>query len=370
LSNKEIFGHSLLSRLACLRSAGRSEEELKTWDIVAKYLPDTLRWRESIKERKREAANNRDTARWTALWREIERAPVPHGAGFVYFHDQKIRLHLLMMGGADLAVVQKAVDDFNAQLGKYLKPTIENDGAIALSLPDQSQPSYEAHFRFPDSGKEIIVPEDLMPPTTQGGVPAPLREAIFGQKLESEDAILNFLWDRYEATNLRQQRTEQARMNALVENGPQPILIAQESVPQEYWNGLPQQLELRLQGETDPQQIVADIAEFHSEQEVQKRDRERMASLRTAPLTGQMAGSSPATSDYLERQRLMQENAKAEAYQMLHPKVPPSQSRIRIVPALTIQGKPSLIAPGVPSFPIPPPLQQVSQTPIPEKGNP
>ena len=370
LSNKEIVGHSLLSRLACLRSTGRSDEELKTWDIAAKYLPDTPRWRESIKERKREAANNRDTARWTALWKEIERAPIPRGAGFVYFRDQKIRLHLLMMGGADLAVVQKAVNNFNVELGKYLKPMIEKDGSAALSLPDNSQPKYASHFRFADSGKKIIVPEDLMPPTAQGGVPPPLREAIFGQKLESEDAILNFLWDQYEATNLHRQRTEHARINALVENGPQPILIARESVPQEYWNGLPQQLEQRLQGENDPQQIVADIGAFHSEQEVQKRDQERMASLRAASLTAQTAGSSPTMSDYLERQRLMQEKMEAETYDMLHPQIPPSQSRIRFVPASTIQGKPFLIAPGIPSFPIAPLSQQIPQPQVLEKGNP
>ena len=365
LSNQEIVGHSLLSRLACLRSAGRNDEALKTWDIAAKFLPDTPRWRESINERKREAAGNRDTARWTALWREIERAPVPRGAGFVYFRDQKIRLHLLMMGGADLGAVRKAVDDFNSELGKSLKQAIEKDGpgVIALPPPDQSQPTYTAHFRFSDSGKEIVIPEDLMPPTARGGVSQPLLDAIAAHKLESKDAILDFLWDRYEEANLRQQRAEKARMDALVQNGPQPILIARESVPPEYWNGMPQNLELTLEGETDPKRIVGIITSYYSAQEAKKRNRESMAVLRPASLMAQTPFGSPAASDYFGQQGLMQAQAEAVATEMMRPKVLPFQSRIRFVPASTIPGNPFLFAPGTPGFPSAPVSQQMPQTP-------
>jgi hypothetical protein len=372
LSNREIVGHSLLSRLACLRSAGRHDEELKTWAMAAKYLPDTSRWRQTVEARKREAASDGDTSRWTALWQHIEWTSIPPGAGFVYFRDWKIRLHLLMMGGADLGVAQKAADDFNEELGKYVKPTIETNGAIAFALraPDQPQPGYAGHFTFPDSGKEIVVPEDLMPPTAQGGVASPLLDAIFAQKLESEDAILNFLWDRYEGASLRKQQAVSAQMDALAENGPRPILIARESVPQEYWNGLPQDLELMLQGETDPHRILAVIGGYHSSQEAQRQNRERMAALPATSVAARTSGGPSAMSDYLEQQRSMQEKIEADAYERLHPKVPPSQSRIRIVPAWATSGSPFLSLPGIPNIPLPPTAQQTLQAANPEKGNP
>jgi hypothetical protein len=372
LSNQDIVGHSLLSRLACLRSAGRHDEELKTWDMAAKYLPDTSRWRQTIEERKREAESDRDSTRWTALWQQIEQTSIPPGAGFVYFRDWKIRLHLLMMSGSDLSVAQKATDDFNEELGEYFKPTIEKDGAgaFALRAPDQPQTTYASHFRFPDSGKEIVIPEDLMPPTAQGGVASPLLGAVFAQKLESEDAILNFLWDRYEEGSLGKQKAISAQMDALVDHGPRPILIARESVPQEYWNGLPQDLELMLQGETDPQQIAADIGAYHSMQEVQRKDGERKPALLATSVAAGAPGPSSPMSDYLEQQRSMQEKIETDTYERLHPKVPPAQSHIRLVPASAISGSPVLIAPGIPNFPLPPTAQQKFQEANPEKGNP
>jgi hypothetical protein len=55
LSNAEILGYSLLSRVACLKSLGRFDEEIKFCDVAAKYLPATRRWRETFEARKREA---------------------------------------------------------------------------------------------------------------------------------------------------------------------------------------------------------------------------------------------------------------------------------------------------------------------------
>lgn len=341
LSNKEIVGHSLLSRVACLQSAGRSDEALKTLDIAAKYLPDTPRWRDTIKVRKRESASKRDTARSTALWREIERAPVPRGAGFVFFRDQKIRLHLLMMSGADLGVVQKAVDDFNAELGKYVKPAIEKDASavVAFSLPDQSQPKYESHFRFPDSGKEIVIPDDLMPPMPREGVPAPLLNDIFSQKLDSEDAILNFVWDRYEEAKLAEQQTKTTAIDNLTKNGERPILIARELVPQEYWNGLPQNLAVMLQGDTNPWEIVGEIRAYYYQQKARQRYQEQTSSPATP------APGDPMTDLGISDGIQGRPNAALSR----------SQSRIRFVPA-------SALTPTL--------MQQTPQPETLEKGNP
>jgi hypothetical protein len=125
-----------------------------------------------------------------------------------------------------------------------------------------------------------------------------------------------------------------------------------------------------LQGETDPQQIVAVIRGYHSSQEVQRQDGERMAALRAASVAARASGPSWSRSDYLEQQRSTQEKIKAETYERLHPKVPPSQSRIRVVPASAISGNPFPIAPGIPIFPLPPTSQRTLQAANPEKGNP
>jgi hypothetical protein len=205
-----------------------------------------------------------------------------------------------------------------------------------------------------------------MPPMAKGGLPPPLVNAILDQKLESEDVILNFLWDRYEEATLHRQHSESVRIAALAENGPQPILIARESIPREYWNGLPQQLELRLQGETDPQQIVADIMVYHAEQEAQKPNQHQIAGLSPASSTGQPPASQ-GMRDYLDNQRQMREKIEADTYDLLHPIVPPSLSRIRVIPASAIRDNP--VSP-VPNFPAISPLQLQPNQPINEKGTP
>jgi hypothetical protein len=361
LSNREIVGHSLLSRLACLTSPGRYDEEQKAWDVAAKYLPDTARWRETIEARKSEAQDDRHLAQWTGLWKQIESIPIPPSAGYVYFRDQEIKLHMLMMDDADMPTIQKAVDGFNKELATVLRPEKEALSNVALALATPQQPAYASHFKFSDSGKEVIVPEDLMPPTMRNGVPEPLVDKILQQKLESEDAILNFLWDRYEQVNLATQRRVNNEMNALVENGPRPILIAREAVPEEYWNGLPQDLALRLQGVRDPQQIIADIAAYQLEQQAHRQSQpvqpyQPPQAFNTAPAT-----PSPIDA-YLEKQRLFQEQIQAEAFERLHPKVPLSETLIRFVPASTVQGKQFSLPSSASITPVIPSTQVTVQT--------
>jgi hypothetical protein len=361
LSNKEIVGHSLFSRLACLTSAGRYDEELKTWDVAAKYLPDTPRWRETVQARKAEALDDRHLAQWTALWKQIESTPIPPGAGYVYFRDQVIKLHMVMMDGTDLATIQKAVDGFNTELAAALKP--EKDGlsnnGLALATPPQT--AYVSHFKFSDSGKEVIVPEDLMPPNMRNGVPEPLVNRILAQNLDSEGTILNFLWDRYEQANLATQRRVNNEMNGLVENGPRPILIAREAVPQEYWNGLPQDLALRLQGEKDPQQIIADIRAYQLEEQVQKRS-QPPSSYQPPQAFNSATPTTPSPMDaYLEKQRQFQQQVRAQAYERLHPKVSLTETQFRFVPAYTINGQQFMLPSSAPISPAIP-AQGTTQT--------
>jgi hypothetical protein len=158
-------------------------------------------------------------------------------------------------------------------------------------------------------------------------------------------------------------------MDALAENGPRPILIARESIPPEYWNGLPQNLALRLQGEKDPQQIIADIYAYRAEEMSHARRGEPLAATpQQVPWNGRPAPSP--MDDYLEKQRNMQEQARAQSAKLLHPDVPLAETPIRFVPAATIQGRPFLIAPETPSFPGSQTAQQTPALSTIEKGNP
>jgi hypothetical protein len=125
-----------------------------------------------------------------------------------------------------------------------------------------------------------------------------------------------------------------------------------------------------LQGETDPHQIVAIIGGYHSSLEAQRQNRERLADLNAMSVGNRTSGSPSGTSDYLEHQRFMQEKMEAETYEMLHPKVPTSQSRIRFVPASATSGNQFLTGPGIPNLPLPPTAQPTFQAVNPEQGNP
>jgi hypothetical protein len=173
LSNREIVGHSLLSRLACLQSAKRDDEALKTWDIAARYLPQTARWAETVEARKMEVVADRDLERSRALWTEVEKYPLPEGLAFVDFREQKIRLHLLMNSGADLPTIEKAGGEFKKEVAKSMQPLIEKGAAATLNLT-QAEPDPDVpviHFSFEATGKDVTVPVDLLPAMKPGGMP-------------------------------------------------------------------------------------------------------------------------------------------------------------------------------------------------------
>ena len=277
LSDREIIGHSLSGRAACLRSTKRFEEELKTWQAAAKYLPLTDQWLASIQSRQREAEQDADIQKRNVLWNEVETLGIPHGPGFVYFRDKKIRLHLLMNRGLDSASVEKAVAEFKTEIEEFAKPAVENSEAAApLQLATASQgvqvPQNAACFRFREPDEEFCLPDDLLPPNARGGLAPDLVKSIFAQHLDTADGILNFIWDNYENRTLRAELASEARVNALI-NGPQPLLIARETVPPEYWDNIPSDLAARLQGLTDPREIIGEIHAYDAEVQIRERDK-------------------------------------------------------------------------------------------------
>lgn len=304
LSNKEILGHSLFTRAGCLRSMKRHDETAKTLEVAARYLPETRQWKDTIKELQRRASAESRLDRWNALWAEIEQMHIPPGPGYVYFRDKKIRLHLFMNNGPSVAAIETAVDDFKKELGEYIKPMIEAERGIPAKPPEKEQKITVVCFKFRGSGKEVCVPEDLLPPTARGGIAAPLVDFILDNKLESQDAILAYLWNRYEEATLRKQQTVHAKMDALMADVPQPILIAREQVPMEYWNGIPRDLEVRLAGLHDSQDIVGEITAFHSQKQAQRsQDQQSQRNMARNRAMEMMRRAGISTEEFMAAER-------------------------------------------------------------------
>jgi hypothetical protein len=92
MSNKEILGHSLLTRSAVLRSMKQYDKQAEIWATAARYLPNTPLWKEIIHDMQQVAKNEGEQERREALWNRVAQLHVPHGAGYAYFQDKRVRL--------------------------------------------------------------------------------------------------------------------------------------------------------------------------------------------------------------------------------------------------------------------------------------
>jgi hypothetical protein len=148
------------------------------------------------------------------------------------------------------------------------------------------------------------------------------------------------------------------------------ILIAREQVPLEYWEGIPSELERRLQGVNDPQKIVAEINAYYAESYVRKNghappDETIAKQLATLPTYGNLPPhernalvTDPAfgykklvpPNDFEGRKRWMEEENAASMREYLQ-RVNPSQSRIRLVPASVLNGN-AAMQPSLPNLPL------------------
>jgi hypothetical protein len=217
------------------------------------------------------------------------------------------------------------------------------------------------HFSFQATGKEVTVPLDTLPPLMPDGMPEYVSVAIGLRTLDSRDAIVNFVWDCFEHDMLVQDREakakRQAGMQAMIQNGPQPILIPRELVPEEYWNGLPQNLKLLLDGLSDPRQIIGMILAYDSSEKARKRTEQDLARyIATNQARFRPPGvRQPAPNPVEEQNRRLLEQAEAdrEARERANTL---SQMRIRFVPSSIINSLQGM--PGLPPIPFDPQQQQ------------
>lgn len=301
LSNKEILGICLLNRANCLRSMKQYDEEIKTLTQAARYLPDTPLMRRVITKNHELARNLHAADRWDELWNELENLRLPT-AGPKFEHFRNGKIAVQLFMNQSTNL---------AEIEKSVSVFKEDLRQYQSEISDSSAKLAEAY-----------------------GAPQP---------------------------NPRQQR-----FLALLKDDLQPVIrIERERVPLEYWEGIPPELEQRLQGVNDPEQIVAEINAYY----VQDYNRKHGHAAPDETIAKQLAGSpgyenlpphirntlvsDPAfgykklnpPDDPEARRRWMVEQNAASMREYLQ-RVSPPNSRIRIVPASALAGeRPPPVAP-------------------------
>jgi len=368
LSNKEILGHSLLTRSAVLRSMKQYDKQAETWATAAGYLPETPTWKEIIHDMQLLAKNEGEQERREALWNRVAQLYVPHGAGYAYFQDRKVRLHLLMNYTADAAVIEKAIKNFEDELREYVKPFLEPGDNRNFTLRGEPEQRLVLHYRTA-SRTDVQIPADYLPPFENRMIPPALSERVADKKLEDGESILAEFWTFYdEQAQARQRAALSATRRRAVQNGTGgSILIAREQVPLEYWEGIPPELEVRLQGLNDPQKIVEEINAYYTQDYARKHGRpppdETIAKQLAAspayenvpPHIRNALVSDPAfgykklnpPNDDEGRRRWLEEQNAASMREYLQ-RVNPSQSRIRIVPSSVLNADQQPLTPPQP----------------------
>jgi hypothetical protein len=273
MSNKETTAHILAERAAVFRSAGRHDEEAKTWATAARYFPDTPTWKE-IADNMQQCARLDEYQKWRdGVWKELASYHIPHGPGYAYFHDKRIELRLFMNESLDRKAVEKVADEYKNELAEYSKTAMKpiDSGAMTPNIngPGPQTPPLFFYYRPPD-GNEVEVPADFMPPFARGELPMELQLRIVNSKPQDPDALLEMMWEQYEqmrATEVAKQKAELERIGS-----GDPILISEESIPPEFRQGVPNDLAIRLSGMHDAKDIVIEMWQYKQQHESQRMD--------------------------------------------------------------------------------------------------
>lgn len=294
LSNKEILAICLLNRSSCLRSMGRYEDANAALDLAARYQPETTLAKRVLEKNRK---LNRDLIaadRWDVLWNEVQNLLMPSGGLLAeHFRDRRVGVQFFMNQSTNIAEIEKSVAGLKDELARY-RAEISDDPA-----------KVQAAFR---------------PPQPTG---------------------------------------DQQKFLAMLADAPQAgrILIAREQIPLDYWEGIPPELETRLQGINDPKRIVEEINAYYSQTYIRKNGHappdetaaKQIAALpaheNEPPHIRNALARDPAfgyqklnpPSDPKERDRWLHEQNEATTREYMQ-RVNAQQSRIRIVPSFALKG--------------------------------
>ena len=220
LSNKEILGICLLNRANCLRSMKQYDQEIKTLAHAARYVPDSVLMTRVIEKNQELARNLHAADRWDELWAELE-ALLPPTAGprFEHFQNRKLQVQFFVNQSTNLVEIEKAVSEFREDFRRFRNQASDDLPRLAASF---------------------------VPPA------APLNQQLFA---------------------------------ALLADAPQGrrVVLRQEQVPHEYWNGVPPALQERLRKLTKEEEILEEMHAFAAE-EAGLRNQEAMLAMGRPPV--------------------------------------------------------------------------------------
>jgi len=203
LSNKEILGICLVNRANCLRSMKQYDAEIRTLAHAARYLPDTVLMKRVIEKNQELARNLHAADRWDELWAELE-ALVPPTAGpmFEHFQNRKLQVQFYMNQSTNLAEIEKAVSEFREDMRRFRNQISDDLPTLATSFAPPD----------PTANQQLFI--------------------------------------------------------ALLADAPQArrMVLRQEQVPHEYWNGIPPELQQRLRKLTKEEEIVEELHVFSAEE--------------------------------------------------------------------------------------------------------
>jgi hypothetical protein len=219
-SNKKILGICLLNRANCLRSMKQHGEEIKTLEQAARYLPATPLMKRAIRKSQDLARDLQSEDRWDELWTKVEALQLPTGGPrFEYFQNRKLQVQFFMNQSTNLVEIEKSVIALEGELTQYRRDISDNVSELAEAFRLGTPPV--------DQRKFLAMLQDV----------SPLRR----------------------------------------------ILIPQNEVPPEYWNGIPPELQARLNGLRNEEEVVAEMWAYHAG-EISRRNRDaRAASLPKPP---------------------------------------------------------------------------------------
>ncbi|MEI7729389.1 MAG: transglutaminase family protein [Verrucomicrobiota bacterium] len=273
MTGREMLGAFLFARAGCLRNMERYAEEAEAIANAGRYLPDTPLSRRTIQACLERAQNSKNAGKWDQLWTEVDGMYVPPGPEFAQFQNRKVQVHMRMSQGTDLPAMEQAVGDLRRDLADYHRRMIEPTDAprtnIVMLPPPSPTPILVLRVTLP-SGKELVIPEEFLPPFENRQIPSSSWARIGAAKLDNEQSILTELWKHYETSMLARQKDSQAGNQSAVASGPtqaRRMAIQQERIPAEYfWNGFPLELQQRLRKLDNEQEMVEEMHLYYAEE--------------------------------------------------------------------------------------------------------
>lgn len=231
MSQQRVLGAFLAIRAGCLTSMKKFDEAAASWEAVNRYLPTTPVLQRIVELAKERASDTHKAERWEELWYQIVHQPIPDEA-VDYFQNRQAQILFFMNHNTDLTAIEKAATALKDEVDKYAK--------------EKTTDIHKVQFRI-------------------SFVPPPVR-LLQTPNLDDPVASMEFSQRR--------------------------IRIRAERVPPAYWQSIPPELQTRLNGLNNEEQIISDMNSYYAE-EMNRRSRQVMGPVTAKPQQGQIQPFTP-----------------------------------------------------------------------------